>query len=117
MIWAHVHALMPRLKGGDPVAWEDLAALTQPYLRAAAVRLVGRGWVELSSSDVVQEAWLKARAGFDGFRGADSPANTAACLRAWLGTIVRSQVNGLLRKAAKPQLPDRARAPDAFARD
>jgi DNA-directed RNA polymerase specialized sigma24 family protein len=51
---------------------------------------------------VAQETWLRLRAEFDGFRGAAAPADTAACLQAWLRQVARRVAPDLARKLAWP---------------
>jgi RNA polymerase sigma factor (sigma-70 family) len=120
MTWEDVHPLLARLRDRDPDCWDRFSALVCPFLATCAARAVGDGWPEASSSDVVQESWLKLRAGFDDFRGADTPADTAACLRAWLRTVVRNAARDRARRAAVPPArtlgpalgPDEPAAPD-----
>jgi RNA polymerase sigma factor (sigma-70 family) len=89
MTWDDVHVLVPRLQCHDPAAWAELSELAYPLILTTAAAAVGNGWGILSSSDIGQAAWMKVRNGFGSFRGADSPADTAACFRAWVRTIVR----------------------------
>ncbi|QDU18956.1 RNA polymerase sigma factor [Urbifossiella limnaea] len=112
MTWDDVHALLTRLRDRDPECWDDLSALVYPFLTACAAQAVGSGWADTSSSDIVQESWMKLRAGFSTFRGADTPADTAACLRAWLRTVVRNVARDRTRRPSAP--PTHPLEPHAF---
>jgi RNA polymerase sigma-70 factor (ECF subfamily) len=103
MTWDDVHTRLPPLRAHDPAAWDELSALVYPFLAACAAQVAGNGWADASSSDLVQEAWMKLRRGFGEFRGADAPADTAACLRAWLRTVVRNVAHTHARRHAGPR--------------
>ncbi|MFO0847613.1 MAG: sigma-70 family RNA polymerase sigma factor [Gemmataceae bacterium] len=87
MTWDDIHAHLPRLRAADKAAWAELSELVYPLLVAVTARTVCRGWADASGSDVAQEAWMNVRAGFHTFHGAGTPADTAACLRAWVRTV------------------------------
>lgn len=93
MNWDALHALLPRLRELDTDAWGDLSALVYPILVGAAARETGAGWADASTSDLVQDAWVVVRKGFGTFRGAGTPADTAACFRSWVRTVVRNLAN------------------------
>lgn len=102
MSWDDLHALLPGLRGHDHAAWADVSALVYPVLAAAVAQAAGSGWADASRSDLVQDAWIQVREGFATFRGADTPAATAACFRAWVRRVARNVAHQEGRRRTAP---------------
>ncbi len=68
--------LLPRLLAGEQRAFRELVGAYQGAMRAVAWAIIGRSHTE----EVVQDAWLAAVRGLDGFQGRSS-------LKTWLLTI------------------------------
>jgi len=100
--WDGVQALVERARAGDRDAQGSLCALVQPYLQGLVQKLLGRGWAHESLEDLSQVVWFKFAAKISDFRGGCDDANTAALLRAWLGTMVANESKNYVRhKQAK----------------
>src|SRR5690349_12011887 len=95
--WGGVQALVERARAGDRIAQGSLCALVQPYLQSLVQKLLGRGWAHESLEDFSQVVWFKFAAKLGDFRGGSDDANTAALLRAWLGTMVANEAKNYVR--------------------
>nr|WP_132763982.1 hypothetical protein [Pseudomonas aeruginosa] len=60
--------LLPRLLAGEQRAFRELVGAYQGAMRAVAWAIIGRSHTE----EVVQDAWLAAVRGLDGFQGRSS---------------------------------------------
>lgn len=94
-----IHALVERARSGDEDAWRDLHARLQPMLYRMAQRALGPDWPEQSVSDLMQETWLRATKGIQGFRGGSTDDETAALFRAWLSRLVKNERSNEKRAA------------------
>ncbi|MCG3030334.1 RNA polymerase sigma factor [Pseudomonas aeruginosa] len=74
--------LLPRLLAGEQRAFRELVGAYQGAMRAVAWAIIGRSHTE----EVVQDAWLAAVRGLDGFQGRSS-------LKTWLLTITAGTVD------------------------
>jgi RNA polymerase sigma-70 factor (ECF subfamily) len=87
-------ALLAASRAGDGAAWGDLLEHYRPYLTLLAeLQLGARLRVKADPADVVQEALLRAHAGFAGFRG-----TTGAELLAWLREVLASRLAKLVER-------------------
>lgn len=106
MNWDDLHTLLPRLRDADADAWAGVSTLLGPVLAAAAAAAIGAGWADASTSDLAHDAWLAIRKNIATFEGAKTPADTAACFRAWARTIVRNLAARAFRdRGARPDGP------------
>lgn len=87
-------ALLSGLRAGEETAFEQLVAAYGPRMRATALRLTRN---EADANDVVQEAFLHAIRGLDGFRG-------NARIGTWLHRIAVNAA--LMRVRAKARRPE-----------
>ncbi|MBI5068773.1 MAG: sigma-70 family RNA polymerase sigma factor [Deltaproteobacteria bacterium] len=85
---ADERALVARLRAGDRQAFADLIARHGGSLLRLATAIVRN---RSSAEEVVQEAWLAALEGIDGFEG-------RAALRTWLFQIVANKARTRLRR-------------------
>jgi RNA polymerase sigma-70 factor (ECF subfamily) len=82
--------LVRRAQAGDPAAVERLLAVIRPHLESRAARCADPARAAESTSDLVQEAWLRAWRKLDRFRGlADDDEQTLAAFLAWIGKLLR----------------------------
>jgi len=80
-----------RATDGDDAAWQRLCTRFQPVLRRLAADFEGLNCPDLSSSDLVQEAWLRVCKGLNQFH-VDEPSSeeeTAAKFYHWVRTTSR----------------------------
>ena len=85
--------LLEQARAGDDAALGRLLELYRNYLRLMARSLIGGALrAKFDSSDVVQEAFLKAHADFKGFLGQGEPE-----LVAWLRSILVHRLADLAR--------------------
>lgn len=80
--------LIERARKGDPAAAGDLLGAVRPHLEGIARRYTDPGHAEESTSDLVQEAWLRAWQRLDQFRGEGGDEDAFRQFRAWAGQIV-----------------------------
>jgi RNA polymerase sigma factor (sigma-70 family) len=102
MTWEDLNARLPRLRDHEPACWDELSALVYPFLALCVAQTLGNGWAEVSHRDLTQDAWVRVRDGIATFRGANTPADTAACFRAWLRVVAKNVVNGHMRRRQGP---------------
>lgn len=90
-------ALVERLRGGDPEAFEELVRTYQHRVFGIAVRMLGDA---SEAEDVAQEAFVRAHRALPGFRG-------EARLSTWLHAIVsRLCLNRLASGERRLRMPD-----------
>ncbi|PXC05651.1 RNA polymerase subunit sigma-24, partial [Pseudomonas aeruginosa] len=82
--------LLPRLLAGEQRAFRELVGAYQGAMRAVAWAIIGRSHTE----EVVQDAWLAAVRGLDGFQGRSS-------LKTWLLTITANTAKSRLRQVRR----------------
>jgi RNA polymerase sigma-70 factor, ECF subfamily len=81
-------ALLDRARAGSDAALSRLVERFSPRLLAAIRLRLGPGLrAHLESRDVLQETWLKAVSGLDGFEGEE-----AGSFMAWLARIAANQI-------------------------
>lgn len=97
MSWDGVQGLHERARTGDQEARAELCALVQDYVHGLVQKLSGRGWPQESTADLSQEILLKVFLKIGEFQGGNNDANTAALLRAWLGTMVTNEAKNHVR--------------------
>jgi RNA polymerase sigma-70 factor (ECF subfamily) len=87
--------LLNKLRGGDPMAAEEVFRTYEPYLRLVVRRhLPQRLRAKFDSLDVVQSVWANV---LDGFRDAGWRFSDAGHLCAFLVTITRRRLTDRLR--------------------
>nr|WP_277608897.1 RNA polymerase sigma factor [Pseudomonas aeruginosa] len=82
--------MLPRLLAGEQRAFRELVGTYQGAMRAVAWAIIGRSHTE----EVVQDAWLAAVRGLDGFQGRSS-------LKTWLLTITANTAKSRLRQVRR----------------
>jgi DNA-directed RNA polymerase specialized sigma24 family protein len=82
-------SLVRRAQSGDLDAMDDLLADIRPYLKAVAQGFADRDRASQSTSDLVQEAELRAWKRFEDFQGGDLDEQVRARFRGWMAQIVR----------------------------
>jgi RNA polymerase sigma factor (sigma-70 family) len=98
--------LLARARAGDRAAIDQLLALARPWLEHPARSQAQAPEPDRSSSDLVQEAWLRAWQKLDQFRGADDEAQALTTFRAWLTRIVtRLGINAARDATARQRTP------------
>lgn len=89
-----VRQLLDRARSGDAEALGVLLESYRNYVRLLASQQVYRRMQsKLAASDLVQETFLHAKQGFDGFRG-----ETEAELLAWLRRILANRLSSWMRR-------------------
>jgi RNA polymerase sigma-70 factor (ECF subfamily) len=82
--------LVRRAQAGDPAAVDRLLAVIRPHLERLAARYADPARAAESTSDLVQEAWLRAWRKLDQFRGTDADDEQAlAAFLTWVGKLLR----------------------------
>lgn len=81
-------ALLAAATGGDRTAFDSLVRLHTPRMYRVALRVVGN---KADAEDVVQEAWISAWRGLQGYRGDAAPAT-------WLYRVVSNAALTQLRR-------------------
>jgi RNA polymerase sigma-70 factor (ECF subfamily) len=106
------HDLLRAAQATDSQALERLLTLIRPHLEQVARGYADPTRPDASTSDLVQEAWLRAWQKLDQFQGAEADDDTLAMFRAWVGQIVRSlglnaqrERNAQRRKPPQPIVP------------
>lgn len=84
-------ALVEAARRGEPAAFDRLVAKHHEVAFRIAIGVLND---EDAAADAVQDAFVKAFSGLDGFRG-------DARFRTWLLTIVMNEARGLLRKRGR----------------
>jgi RNA polymerase sigma factor (sigma-70 family) len=98
--------LLARARSGDRAATDELLALIHPWLEQLARDHAANHRPDGSSSDLVQEAWLRAWQKLDQFQGAEDEAQAVAMFRSWLARIVaRLGLNTVRDGEAKLRTP------------
>lgn len=97
------HDLLTRARAGDRAATEELIGLIRPWLEQLARNHAVCHRADGSTSDLVQEAWLRAWQKLDQFQGADDEAQAVTMFRAWLARIVERLGLNALRDAGAQQ--------------
>jgi RNA polymerase sigma-70 factor (ECF subfamily) len=103
--------LLPRCRGGDEGAWNELVALYSRKVFGLAYRFTGRAD---EAEDLTQEIFIKVYRTLDRYREADGPFG------AWLTAVARNHAidhyrrrkQDLLRRAEDPQILERAPSRD-----
>jgi RNA polymerase sigma-70 factor (ECF subfamily) len=91
--------LLSRAKGGSEAARGALFEHHRHYLELLACVEIGRRLkTKVDPSDIVQETFLEAHRGFDGFRGRSQPE-----FAAWLRTILGRRVARVVRRYLRNQ--------------
>src|SRR5579883_2912529 len=93
--------LLTRARAGDRAAIEELLVQIRPWLEQLARQHADPLHPDGSTSDLVQEAWLRAWQKLDQFQGTDDEVQALAMFRAWLTRIV----SRLGLNAARPRRP------------
>jgi RNA polymerase sigma factor (sigma-70 family) len=102
------HDLLARARAGDRAATEQLLSVIRPWLEQLARNHAGCHRADGSTSDLVQEAWLRAWQKLDQFQGSDDEAQAMATFRAWLARIVeRLGLNAARDAGAQQRSPPR----------
>jgi RNA polymerase sigma factor (sigma-70 family) len=100
------HDLLIRARSGDRAATDELLARIRPWLEQLARNHSGPQRPDGSTSDLVQEAWLRAWQKLDQFQGAADEAQALAMFRVWLARIVsRLGLNAVRDQRAKQRTP------------
>lgn len=81
-------ALIARAKRGDHAAFDELVRVQTPRMYRVALRITGNA---AEAEDVVQDAWLSAWRGLDGFRG-------EAAVSTWLYRVVTNSALAHIRR-------------------
>jgi RNA polymerase sigma-70 factor (ECF subfamily) len=97
------HDLLARARAGDRAATDELLALVRPWLEQVARNHAPPPGPDGSTSDIVQEAWLRAWQKLDQFQGAGDEVQALAMFRAWLARIVSRVGLNAVRDAAAAQ--------------
>ena len=92
----HDDALVERAQGGDAAALDSLVRRHYEFAYRVALGMVRDADL---ASDVVQDAFVKATRGLDGYRGDSS-------FRGWLATIVKNEGRTALRAAGRRRESD-----------
>lgn len=82
------HDLLARAHDGDRTAIDELLALIRPWIEQAARQAAPQHRPDGSTSDLVQEALLRAWQKLDQFQGGGDEVQSLAMFRAWLARIV-----------------------------
>ena len=98
--------LLPRLLAGEQRAFRELVGAYQGAMRAVAWAIIGRSHTE----EVVQDAWLAAVRGLDGFQGRSS-------LKTWLLTITANTAKSRLRQVRREVFLDDLPGPHGTVED
>jgi RNA polymerase sigma factor (sigma-70 family) len=100
------HKLVGRAQAGDPQALEELLVVVRPWLEQSARRYADPHRESASTSDLAQEAWLRAWQKLSQFQGADTDDETAARFRAWVNRMVeRLGKNAVRHRTAQHRKP------------
>lgn len=103
---ADLQALVGRAKEGSREAMDELLTVLRPHLENLARRYADAAHASESTSDLVQEAWLRAWQKIDQFQGGRDDAETLAMFRAWAGQIVhRLGINAKRDRQAAKRAP------------
>ena len=95
---ADVNSLLQLAKSGDEKALGALLEMYRSYLNMLARLQIGPSLrTQLSASDLVQETFLNAKRGLDGFRG-----QTERELIAWLRRIMANRLTDAVRRYERP---------------
>jgi RNA polymerase sigma factor (sigma-70 family) len=98
--------LLARARAGDRAAIEELLARIRPWLEQLARQYADPLHPDGSTSDLVQEAWLRAWQKLDQFQGAAAEAQALAMFRGWLARIVaRLGFNAARDRGAQQRMP------------
>src|SRR5579883_2408193 len=98
--------LLTRARAGDRAATDELLARIRPWLEQLARQHADPLHPDGSTSDRVQEAWLRAWQKLDQFQGAADEAQALAMFRAWLARIVaRLGLNAARDRGARQRTP------------
>ncbi len=98
--------LLTRARAGDRAATDELLARIRPWLEQLARQHADPLHPDGSTSDLVQEAWLRAWQKLDQFQGAADEAQALAMFRAWLARIVaRLGLNAARDRGARQRMP------------
>jgi RNA polymerase sigma factor (sigma-70 family) len=99
-------ALLARARAGNRAATDELLALIRPWIEQLARKHGSPGGPDGNTSDLVQEAWLRAWQKLEQFTGADDEAQALAMFRTWLARIVaRLGLNAARDGAAQQRTP------------
>lgn len=99
--------LVDRARAGDPEAVAELLEVLRPRIRHIAHQFTSPEQGDSSTSDFVQEAWLRAWERLEQFRGGADDAETRAMLHSWIDQIVRRLgLNAVRDRQAKKRKPD-----------
>ncbi len=82
-------SLVHRAQGGEREAIERLLALVRPGIEEVVRSFADPARPDESTSDLVQEAWLRAWRGIEGFRGGATDEETMAMFRGWVKQIAQ----------------------------
>lgn len=98
--------LVSRAQAGDRQAMDQLLAVIRPWLEQLARGYADPRRPDESTSDLAQEAWLRAWQKLDQFRGGGDDEQTRARFRAWLSQIVhRLGLNALRGRQTQRRKP------------
>jgi RNA polymerase sigma factor (sigma-70 family) len=81
-------ALIERARKGDRQAVDRILELVRPHMEAVARGYIDPGRGTESTSDLVQEAWLRAWQKLDQFEGGKDDHECLAMFHGWVGQIV-----------------------------
>jgi RNA polymerase sigma factor (sigma-70 family) len=101
------HDLVHRAQAGDPQAVDQLLELVRPRLEELAGGHADPAEPAASTTDLVQQAWLRAWQKLDQFHGGADDAQTWVRFCAWLAQIVRRLGQDARRARARHGPPPR----------
>ena len=105
-----IQDLIARAQEGDRSSMDRLLEILQPFLERRARRYASSDQGCESTSDLVQEAWLRAWQNLDQFNGAERVEDTPKLFRAWVARIVHSIALNRLRDGKTQRRLPRGRA-------
>jgi RNA polymerase sigma factor (sigma-70 family) len=101
-------SLLRRAQAGDRHSLDDLLAALRPHLETLARPFADPACAAESTSDLVQEAELRAWQRLHQFKGTDDDEGALAMFRAWVGQFVRRLgQNARRHRRRKRRRPDR----------
>ncbi len=99
-------SLVLRAQGGERDAVERLLALVRPGIEDVVRSFADPAHPDESTSDLVQEAWMRAWRGIGSFRGGATGEETAAMFRSWVEQIAqRAGLNAQRDRATQRRAP------------
>jgi RNA polymerase sigma factor (sigma-70 family) len=101
------HETLQKAQAGDKQATYELLEIVRPHLERLAHGYADPNQACETTSDLVQEAWLRAWQSLDQFEGGEGAEETLLKFRAWVGRIVhRLGLNQQRDQRAKIRRPE-----------